>query len=91
MNNSSSKEAVEATIIPAYSKEEIIILLQKAQNDYNLIDNNINKVLSSDNTDIESMGNVDKKLKEANIVLIECTRIRNEKINELLNIIKKQF
>jgi len=86
MNNTNSKEAVKATILHAYTKEEIIIILQKAFNDYNMVDSKMKDILTS--TDIKSMEDVNWKLIiEANNILIEYAEKRNKIIEELLNII----
>ena len=48
MNKTNSKEA---TIQPAYTKEEIIIILQKAVNDYNMVDSKMKELLNSSNSE----------------------------------------
>jgi hypothetical protein len=86
MNKTNSKEA---TIQPAYTKEEIIIILQKAFNDYNMVDSKMKEILKSGSSAIESKTDVNRKFIEANNVLIECARIRNNMLEELLITIVK--
>jgi hypothetical protein len=70
------------------SKANLITLLQKTQNDYNITDNKIKEILNIENIDMDSMGNVGAKLIEVNYDLIEFAEMRNKKIEELLNAIK---
>lgn len=70
---------------PAYSKEEIINLLQKVHSDFNMIDKKMKKILN-----VENLNVIDRKLIDANYILNECAEIRNKKIEELLNAIKNK-
>ena len=83
-----SKEVVKKLIQPAFNKDELIMLLQKVQGDFTMLDSKIKELLDSDDFDIESMGEFAVKLKESFKGLKECAEIRNKKIDELLNAIK---
>jgi hypothetical protein len=85
MDKTNSKEA---TIQPAYTKEEIINLLWKAQHDYNMIDSKIKEMLNVENINIKEFREVASKIYELNYDLIECAEMRNKKIEELMGIIK---
>ena len=74
---------------PAYSKAELINLLQKVHYDFNMIDSKMKEILNAENIDAESLGNNLEKLKEVNNNLIEYAGIRNKKIEELLDTIKR--
>ncbi len=76
----------EAIIQPAYSKNEIIILLQKALNDYNMIDCKVKEILNVES--IESRGKV---FEERNEFLTICSRKRNIKIEELIETVGKEI
>jgi hypothetical protein len=88
MNNSTSKEATEVLVLPAYTKEEIIILFEKVLYDFNSIDNRVGKTLSTNNNDIESISDVERKLIEANNNLMRYSETRNKIIEDLLRILK---
>lgn len=88
MNNTEKDENKKKIMQPAYSKAELITLLQKAHNDFKMIDSKLKEILNAENIDAESIGNTIEKLKETNNNLIEFAKIRNRKIEELLKTIK---
>ncbi len=89
MNNSKSDE--KKLLYPVYNKAEIIIFLQKAQRDFNMIDSRIKEMLNVENINIEEFRDVAPKVYELGYELNECTETRNKKIEELLEIIKGGF
>ncbi len=88
MNAIVSDKLVKKLIQPAFNKNELIMLLQKVQGDFTMLDSKIKELLDSDDFDIESMGEFAITLKESFKGLKECAEIRNKKIAELLKIIK---
>jgi len=81
MNDTKNKEK---TFRPGYTKSELIILLQKVQGDFQMLDSKIEELLNSDNIDAESLGSEIKKLRLAYAELNEIATLRNKKIQELL-------
>lgn len=67
---------------PVYSKDEMITLLQKVQNDFVMLDKKIKEILN-----VENMSVVDRRLIDAIYILNECAEIRNKKIEELIKMI----
>jgi hypothetical protein len=88
MNDSKSDETVKKVIQPTTDKTDLIILLQKVHNDFNMLDSKMKEILNTDGIDKETLGNIVEKLKEVNKDLNECAEIRNKKIEELLKTIK---
>jgi hypothetical protein len=87
MNDLKNDEYKTKVIQPTIDKIDLINLLQKVHNDFNMLDNKIKEILNTDGIDRESLGNIIEKLKEVNKDLIECAEIRNKKIEELLKIV----
>jgi hypothetical protein len=85
MNNSISEIKALKALQPNYNRDDIIILLQKVQYDFNMLDSKMKAILDSENIDMESLGDVVKSFKEAYTELNEYAEIRNKKIKELLN------
>lgn len=88
MNDTKNKEIVKKTIQSAYNKEKIIILLQKVQNDFNMLDSKMKEILNTDTVDIPGLEEDVKILNEANKALNYFADLRNKKIEELLQAIK---
>jgi len=88
MNDFKSDEKGKKVILPDYNKDELIVLLRKMHNDFNMLDSKMKEILNSENVDRESLGNIAIKLNEANKELNECAEIRNKRITELLKMIK---
>ena len=61
MNDSIGKKDVKTIIQTAYSKDEIINLLQKILNDYNMIDSKMKEILKFGSINIENYGKVFKE------------------------------
>jgi hypothetical protein len=87
MNDLKSDKAAKNVIQPTIDKIDLVILLQKVQNDFNMLDNKIKDILNPDDVDKETLRNIVEKLKEVRKDLNECAEKRNKKIGELLVII----
>ena len=81
MNDTKNKEK---TIQPGFNKNELITLLQKVHNDFNMLDSKLEELLNSENIDLESMRSDVKRLRIAYTELNEIATLRNKKIQELL-------
>jgi hypothetical protein len=90
MKNFKTNEAVVNSLLQAYNKNEIIILLQKVQNDFLMLDEKIKELLNTDIIDIEGLEVVDLNFDQSYNELNELAELRNKKIEELLKTVKKQ-
>ena len=88
MNDFNSDNKPKKVIQSPYNIDDLIYLLQKMFNDFNMIDCKMKEILNSESIEKEGLQDIAKKLNEANIELNQCAEIRNKKIDELLKMIK---
>ena len=88
MNDFNDDNKPKKVILSPYNIDDLIYLLQKMFNDFNMIDCKMKEILNSESIEKEGLQDIAKKLNEANIELNQCAEIRNKKIDELLKIIK---
>jgi hypothetical protein len=87
MNDSKNDKSVNKVIQSEIDKNDLIILLQKVLNDYDMIDCKMKELLNSNNFDKETLSNIIQKLSDVNKNLNDCAKQRNKEIVEFLKII----
>ena len=79
MNDFNDDNKPKKVILSPYNIDDLIYLLQKMFNDFNMIDCKMKEILNSESIEKEGLQDIAKKLNEANIELNQCAEIRNKK------------